>query len=127
MWVRYQPNPCGRNVGDCAVRAISKALGMDWETAYAMIVKAGFLMNDMPSSNSVWGSVLRTNGFYRHVIPNSCPDCYSINDFAEDHPKGVFVVCTGNHVVTIKDGFIMDSWDSSNEIVQFYWSRKDES
>lgn len=126
-WRLFQNNPSGRNVGDCSVRAISVALDVDWETAYAMIVKAGFLMNDMPSSNSVWGSVLRTNGFYRHVIPNSCPDCYSINDFAEDHPKGVFVVCTGNHVVTIKDGFIMDSWDSSNEIVQFYWSRKDES
>lgn len=126
-WRLFQNNPSGRNVGDCSVRAISVALDVDWETAYAMIVKAGFFMNDMPSSNSVWGSVLRTNGFYRHVIPNSCPDCYSINDFAEDHPKGVFVVCTGNHVVTIKDGFIMDSWDSSNEIVQFYWSRKDES
>ena len=126
-WRLFQNNPSGRNVGDCSVRAISVALDVNWETAYAMIVKAGFLMNDMPSSNSVWGSVLRTNGFYRHVIPNSCPDCYSINDFAEDHPKGVFVVCTGNHVVTIKDGFIMDSWDSSNEIVQFYWSRKDES
>jgi hypothetical protein len=109
------------------VRAISVALDVDWETAYAMIVKAGFLMNDMPSSNSVWGSVLRMHGYYRHVVPNSRPDCYTINDFAEDHPKGVFVVCTGNHVVTIKDGFIMDSWDSSNEIVQFYWSRKDES
>lgn len=39
MWVKYQPNPCGRNVGDCAVRAISKALGMDWETAYAVFMK----------------------------------------------------------------------------------------
>jgi len=126
-WRFFQNNPSGRNVGDCSVRAISVALDVDWETAYAMIVKTGFLMNDMPSSNSVWGSVLRTHGYYRHVIPNSCPDCYTINDFAEDHPKGVFVVCTGNHVVTIKDGFIMDSWDSSNEIVQFYWSRKDES
>lgn len=126
-WRLFQNNPSGRNVGDCSVRAISVALDLDWETAYAMIVKAGFLMNDMPSSNSVWGSVLRTHGYYRHVVPNSCPDCYTINDFAEDHPKGVFVVCTGNHVVTIKDGIIMDSWDSSNEIVQFYWSRKDES
>lgn len=26
MFVHYQPNPCGRSVGDCAVRAISAAV-----------------------------------------------------------------------------------------------------
>jgi len=30
----YNPNPMSRNVGDCSVRAISKALDTDWETAY---------------------------------------------------------------------------------------------
>ena len=53
VWVWYNPSPTGRNVGDCAVRAVAKALGTDWETAYAMIAEAGFLMGDMPSSNSV--------------------------------------------------------------------------
>ena len=126
-WKRFNNNPSGRNVGDCAVRAVSVALGIDWETAYAMIAKAGFLMNDVMSSNSVFGSVLRMNGFYRHAIPNSCPECYTINDFAEDHPRGTYVVGTGNHVVTVKDGEIWDSWDSSNEIPFYYWSRKDGS
>ena len=125
-WRMYNPNPSGRNVGDCAVRAVSAALDVDWETAYAMIAKAGFLMNDVISSNSVWGAVLRTNGFYRHILPNSCPDCYTISDFAGDHPKGTYVVGTGNHVATVKDGEIWDSWDSSNEIPIYYWSRKDE-
>ena len=125
-WKYFNPNPSGRNVGDCSIRAVSAALGVDWETAYAMIAKAGFNMNDVISSNSVWGAVLRMNGFYRHILPNTCPDCYTIEDFAEDHPNGTFIVCTGNHVVTIKDGWIMDSWDSSKEIPIFYWSRKDE-
>ena len=31
-WVWYNPSPTGRNVGDCAVRAIAKALDIDWET-----------------------------------------------------------------------------------------------
>lgn len=126
-WRMYNPNPSGRNVGDCSVRAVSVALNVDWETAYAMIAKAGFLMNDVISSNSVWGSVLRQNGFYRHILPNSCPDCYSLEDFAKDHPQGVYVVGMGNHVATVKDGEIWDSWDSSNEIPIYYWSkRKDE-
>lgn len=122
-WKQYNPSPVQRNVGDCAVRAVAKALDVDWETAYAMIVANGFLMADMPSSNAVFGSVLRQNGFSRYVIPNTCPDCFTIGDFADEHPKGVYVIGTGNHVVTIVDGTVYDSWDSRNEIPVYYWSR----
>lgn len=122
-WMMYNPNPSGRNVGDCAVRAVSKALDTDWETAYALIAKAGYLMNDMPSSNSVFGAVLRQNGFYRHAIENRCPECYTISDFVDDHPEGTYVVGTGNHVVTVKDGILWDSWNSLNEIPVYYWEK----
>ena len=70
-WRKYNPNPAGRSVGDCAVRAVAAALGVDWETAYAMITENGFQMGDMPSSNSVWGSVLRQHGFRRYALPNT--------------------------------------------------------
>ena len=124
-WKNYNPSPVGRNVGDCAIRAVAKALNTDWETAYAMIVLNGYLMGDMPSSNAVWGAVLRQEGFKRYAIPNRCPDCYTLDDFAKDHPKGVFVVGTGNHVATIKDGLIWDSWDSSKEIPIYYWTKEE--
>ena len=124
MWVRYQPNPCGRNVGDCAVRAISKALGIDWETAYAVIVSAGFDMCDMPSSNSVWGAVLRKHGFIRESIPNTCPECYTADDFCRDHPHGIYVLGFGNHVATVINGDLFDSWNSLSEIPQYYWKEK---
>lgn len=124
-WRYFNENPAGRNVGDCAVRAVAVALGIDWETAYLKISEAGYNMADMPSSNSVWGAVLRQNGFYRHAIPTSCPDCYTAERFVQDHPRGTYVLGFGNHVATAKDGFIYDSWDSSQEIPQFYWSRKE--
>lgn len=125
MWKEYNPNPTGRRVGDCAIRAVSKALNTDWETAYALITKNGYEMGDMPSSNSVWGAVLRQNGFYRAAIPNKCPDCYTAEDFCNDHPNGVYVLGFGTHVATVVDGDIYDSWDSSQEIPQYYWYRKD--
>ena len=125
MWQKYQPNPAGRNVGDCAVRAVAKALNVDWETAYARIALAGFLMGDMPSSDSVWGAVLRQNGFYREAVPNTCPDCYAAEEFCQDHPEGVYVLGFGGHTATVVDGVLYDSWDSSNEIPIYYWYRKD--
>lgn len=126
MWVRYNPNPAGRNVGDCSVRAVSKALEIDWETAYDLISDAGYNMGDMPSSDSVWGAVLRQNGFYRTAIPNYCPDCYTVRDFCKDHPIGTYVLGFGGHVATVKDGDLYDSWNSSNEIPQFYWYKKED-
>ena len=125
-WTYYNPSPTGRNVGDCAIRAVAKALGTDWETAYALIASAGFQMGDMPSSNSVWGAVLRQNGFYRSAIPNTCPDCYTAEDFCRDHPSGTFVLGFGNHVATVQDGHLFDSWDSTKEIPQYYWHKKEE-
>ena len=125
MWIEFNPNPTGRRVGDCAVRAVAKALDVDWETAYSMIATNGFSMGDMPSSNSVWGAVLRQNGFYRQSIPDTCPDCYTADDFCKDNPKGTFVLGFGTHVATVKDGNIYDEWDSSQEIPQYVWYRKE--
>lgn len=125
MWIEWNPNPTGRRVGDCAIRAVAKALGTDWETAFALITTNAFAMGDMPSSDSVWGSVLRQNGFYRKAIPNECPDCYTAEDFARDNPRGTFVLGFGGHVATVKDGKLYDSWDSSKEIPQYVWFRKD--
>lgn len=125
MYIQYNPNPTGRNVGDCAVRAISKAFDIDWESAYLLIAVAGYNMGDMPSGDSVWGAVLRQNGFYRRSIPNTCPDCYTAEDFCEDNPDGVFVLGFGNHVATVVDGDLYDSWDSSQQIPVYVWYRKD--
>ena len=125
MYIMYNPNPTGRFVEDCAIRAVSKALDVDWETAYAKLAMNGYAMGDLPNANSVWGALLRQNGFYRDAIPNTCPDCYTAEEFAKDHPQGVFVLGFGKHVATIVDGDLYDSWDSSHEIPQYYWYRKE--
>ena len=126
IWIEYNGNPTGRRVGDCAVRAVSVALGVDWETAFGMLAANAFLMGDMPSSDSVWGSVLRQHGFNRSAIPNTCPDCYTAGDFARDNPHGVYVLGFGGHVATIRDGKLFDAWDSTNEVPQYVWFRKGE-
>lgn len=124
-YIQYNPNPMARSVGDCSVRAVAKALGEDWETAYIQLMVTGFEMCDMPSSNSVWGAVLRKNGFYRKAIPEDVPEDYTAEDFCDDHPAGTYVLAFGGHVATVKDGYLYDSWDSSQELPQFYWHRKE--
>ena len=122
MWVEYNVNPYGIRVGDCSVRAICKALDETWEKSYSRISLEGFLMGDMPSSDAVWGNVLRRNGFERRAIPNTCPECYTAEDFCKDNPKGVFVLAFGGHVATVVDGDLYDSWDSRKEIPIYYYA-----
>lgn len=124
-YVEWNPNPVGRKVGDCAVRAIAKALNMGWEGAFIALTINGLQMGDLPNSDAVWGATLRQNGFRRENISNECPDCFTVADFADENPKGTYVIGTGGHVVTVIDGNYFDSWDSGAEIPQFVWYRKE--
>lgn len=36
----------------------------------------------MPDANEVWGGYLRSLGWIRGAIPDTCPDCYTVADFA---------------------------------------------
>lgn len=119
----FNPNPKSNSAGDCVVRMISRITGMSWLDAYLAIVEKGIELGDMPSANHVWFDYLRDLGFKRHVIPDTCPACYSFEDFALDHPKGTYVVGTGTHVATIIDGTLYDSWNSLREVPVFYFSR----
>lgn len=127
MWVHYNPNPVRASaVGDCSVRAIAKALHLTWEQAYAKLAMQGYLMGDVISSDLVWGSVLREAGFSREMIPNTCPDCYTVEEFCKDHPEGVFVLKSDGHVATVEDGVLYDSWNSEMNTPIYYWYQKGE-
>lgn len=120
----FNPNPRNQRVGDCAVRAISKATGQSWKDAYIGLCSEGLVFKDMPSSNYVWGNYLRKFGFEEKNIPNICPACVTVSKFAEDHPEGRFVLATQNHVVAVINGEYYDTWDSGDEIVLYFYKKE---
>lgn len=126
MFKFYNPNPHGRLVGDCVVRAVSKALDQDWDTTYLDLSIQGLIVKDLFSNDAVWGAVLRKNKFCRELVSADCPDCYTVNDFCHDFPQGIYVLGTGTHAITVVDGDYYDTWPSGNEIVIYYWKRKDD-
>lgn len=124
MYSYYNPNPFGRRVGDCAVRAVSAVLDQDWEKTYIDLCIQAFLVGDLPNSNAVLDTYLKKNKFKRYTLPD-CPDCYTVNDFCKQNPSGVYVLGTGTHTVAVINGCHMDAWDSGDEIIMYYY-RKDE-
>lgn len=125
MYKHYNPNPANARVGDCAVRAMCKALGRDWVETYIDLILYGLRLCDLPSANSVWGKCLSDNGFVKRNLPLSCASCYTLEDFTTDHPKGVFVVVLQGHVVTVVDGDYYDTWNSGDEVPLYYWEKED--
>ena len=121
MWKPYNPNPEGRMVGDCTIRAITKATGKSWEEVYAGVVLDGFLLSDMPTANAVWGAYLKRNGFKRFLIDEDAPINYTVADFASDNPIGTYILAMSGHVVTVVDGDWYDTWDSGKELPIYYW------
>ena len=122
-FVYYNPNPAGRFVGDCTIRAICKLTDQDWDSVYVATSLEGFIKKDMPSGNSTWGAYLKRLGYVRHIIPNTCPDCYSVRDFCLEHSVGRYLLALDQHVVTVVDGDYYDTWDSGNEIPIYYWAK----
>ena len=116
----YNPNPYGKNVGDCTVRALSKAFGQDWDETYWGLCIEGNLRGDMPSANATWGAYLKKHGFQRELAQEDM----TVEQFTDTHQNGVYVLALSSHVVCITDGVLYDSWDSSQEIVLYFWRKE---
>lgn len=123
-YASYNANPQARRVGDCVIRAISKATGQDWDTTYAGVCAKGYELCDMPSSDAVWGAYLRSKGFHRYVVPDNCGENYTVETFSRDHPEGTYILAIGGHVVCVVDGDYYDSWPSGAERPVYYWNKE---
>lgn len=125
MYKYYNPHPSQRKTGDCVIRALSKVMNKDWQDVYVDLCIEGYLACDLPSANFIWGKYLIRNGFKRDIIPFDCPECYTVEDFAQEHPLGIYVVGTGTHAVAVEDGIIYDAWDSSEEQPIYFYYKGD--
>ena len=88
MYSAYNPNPMGARVGDCTVRAISRATGESWDAVYCGLCVEGLRLCDMPTANHVWGAYLRRHGFragaarqQAHQRRHNCDQSYNAFHF----------------------------------------------
>lgn len=121
MYRFYNPNPRGKRVGDCVVRALCKALDKDWETTATGLFVQSLRDGDMPSADAVWGAYLKSEGWQRRV----CEDACSVAAFADSKPEGKYVLALGGHVVCVENGDWFDTWDSGDRAPIYYYERMD--
>lgn len=124
MYIFANPNPDGKLVDDCVFRALAIVLDTDWEDVYAKLSVLGLMHHDRPDANYVWAELLESNGFRKHVLPDTCPNCYTVKDFARDYPDGDYLLATGEHVVAIRNGNYYDTFDSGDYVPICFWRKE---
>lgn len=123
MYVHYNPNPRDMTrAGDCVIRALSIAVNKSWEEVYLELSMLGYRIGDMMSANHVWDEFLRSYGYRRKTLPDTCPACYTVRDFCIDYPVGKYILAMGSHVVAVVDGDYFDAWDSGSEVPIYYYT-----
>ena len=125
MWIYANPNPCRQEEPDCVVRAISIATGKTWRKVHRDLCLMSSENCTMPSVNWLWEMYLKKNGFRKFLLPESCPECVTVREFAMRFPEGTYVIGTGNHAVCVIDGDWYDTWDSGDETPTYFFRRSE--
>ena len=121
MWIRCNPNPLGRQTGDCVIRALAIATGQSWRDTYRQLCDLGEKYADLPNSNMIWNMFLRRRGAKQFLLPENCPECITVQAFCERYPEGIYVIGTGDHAICVIDGDWYDTFDSGTEVPGYFW------
>lgn len=124
-------NPVGKLVGDCSIRALAKGFHIGWNDALSLLANQAFKMNELHfNSQSVVEKVLEDNGFKKHKyfpVKLTCLQFCSKMDTL--YPDADILVYAGDYHITAltKENnryIIQDSWDCSNEIAGYYFTKE---
>lgn len=124
-WRPYNANPDKNRIGDCVIRAISTALEKPWEDVYIDLCLDGLIQHELPNADGLWGEYLKRKGFKRGILNCDEGVCVTVEQFCQDHPQGVYLLCPTNHIVAVIDGKFYDTWNCGDETINYYWRKED--
>jgi len=127
----YQPNDkdLRDKVGDCQIRALSKALDLSWTETFDLISPLcreyqtlGLFDLDLGRTKEVMSKL----GFEYHGISNKKGSTRpTVFEFAKNNQQGTYIVVVAHHVVAVKDGMYFDTWDSGFKSLYGYYEHKE--
>ena len=109
--------------GDCGVRAMAIALGLDYDCCYKVLAQANKNAGNKKSARnglqkSIYDKVLKEHGW----VWKSAPKFNGRKAYFSDMPKDKTVIARmAKHFVAVIDQEIYDIWDSSHKMVYGYW------
>ena len=115
MYKFYNANKHGRYVNDCTIRAISLAEGKSWQETYDELSylagKNGIILDDVNFIEPLLDSR------YRRV---HIKEKY-VGEFANNHPRGVYIIAVRSHLTCCVDGCIYDTFNPLGRKILKAW------
>lgn len=115
MYEFYNENPLGVFEDDCVIRALSCATNRSWDEVYDE-------MSDLAQYN---GTLFDKKGFVRWYLDthfqriNNPP--YKVIDVAKTFKNNIVLCTITGHIICIKYGRILDTFNPSDRIVEDVW------
>lgn len=116
-FVYLNVNPDNSKENDCVTRAISLASNIEYSTIRKKLFHTARLLDCEKLCHTCYSF------FIEQVLkgkPVNC-DYMSVNDFADLHPYGVYLVRMQGHISTIIDGVVYDIWDCRKSLLTNAW------
>lgn len=116
-FVYYNKNPNGDRRNDCVTRAISLASGLPYPEIRRKLFHTSRLLNCDKLCVACYRHLLDDVFKYPRV------KCYgnTVNEFAQKHPKGAYLLRMSGHITTIIDGTIFDLFDCGDIEITDAW------
>ena len=125
---QYNPNPQGKETGDCVIRALCCITNKSWEDIYDTLCGLAKQMHTMPNSTDEDYMLKRMAYFNleRVRVPRTRrgEKSLTVQQFCEEHPIGCFILKLGHHEVAVKNGKYYDLYPYRNKKVYSYWRKK---
>lgn len=115
MYEFYNENPLGLFTDDCVLRALSCATNRSWDEVY----------DELSDLAQARGTLLDKRDFVRwyldtHFKRISIPP-YKVIDVAKNFQNNIVLCTTRGHIICIKFGRILDTFNPSNRLVEDVW------
>lgn len=111
-------NPLGKIEEDCVCRAITNALQED----YYLVLEKLYLVQELFECDALCVCC------YKFLLDNVYSlerieefKGFTIEDFCEFFPKGVYLVRVEGHLTCVVNGIVEDTWDCTQKIVDIVW------
>ena len=124
-WHEYNPNPKGKNIGDCTLRAYCAAFNISWDEAFD--IASGIAKENASMIQYVAEKVLlehfecKVSDEYNKKTVKS-KERITVSEFAETHPYGTYILHIRGHLVTLRNGEYWDSWDSGSKKIDVVYN-----
>lgn len=121
-FVPTQANPSEKNnkskKPDCVIRAIATSMGVTWVDVYDELCKIGREMFDVPNSHFVYEEFFKRKGYGTESVKiERGKNRLNAEEFARRNKHGRFVLRLANHLTSVVDGKIRDTWNCGEKCI----------